>query len=38
MLNCWEAGVDDRLSFKDIIEGLGEAAKHCGDKSPASIA
>ena len=25
MLKCWEANVDDRLSFKDIIEELDEA-------------
>ena len=38
MLKCWEADVDDRLSFKDIMEEFGEAAKHCEDKSPAGIA
>ena len=34
MLKCWEADVDERLSFKDIIEELDEAAvKFCGDET-----
>ena len=34
MLKCWEADVDERLSFKDIIKELDEAAgKFCGEET-----
>ena len=29
MLKCWQANVDERLFFKDIVEMLGEETGGC---------
>ena len=34
MLKCWEADVDERLSFEDITDELGKTTgKYCKDKT-----